>query len=107
MFQSLLTLQALPDDTLIYAAHEYTLSNITFAIAVEPDNENLIQYREKVQQLRNNDTPSLPTTLKQEKGINPFLRVQEASIIKSVVNKTEDITPLGVFSALREWKNEF
>ncbi len=107
MFQSLTRLTKLPDETLVYAAHEYTTSNITFALAVEPDNEKLIQYKEEVQQLRSNHIPTLPTTLGLEKAINPFLRVQQPGIIKSLTNRTEDMSPLGVFSALRDWKNEF
>lgn len=107
MFESLNKILALSEDTEIYPAHEYTSSNIAFALAVEPDNQLLLQYREDVYRLRGENKPTLPTTLQQEKWINPFLRVDQPSIIKSVSNRVENTHPLSIFVALREWKNAF
>ena len=107
MFESLNKILSLPEETNIYPAHEYTTSNIAFALAVEPDNLKLLEYREKVHRLRAENQPTLPTTLRQEKWINPFLRVDQATIINSVSNRSRNSQPLGVFSALREWKNAF
>ncbi|GLO60192.1 hydroxyacylglutathione hydrolase [Vibrio sp. MACH09] len=107
MFESLNKILCLPEETEIYPAHEYTTSNIAFALAVEPDNQQLLQYREEVYRLRSENKPTLPTTLRQEKWINPFLRVEQPSIINSVSNRVRDTRPVTIFSALREWKNAF
>ena len=107
MFDSLSKILALPDDTEIFSAHEYTTSNVAFALAVEPDNKKLMEYREEVFRLRGEGKPTLPTTLGQEKGINPFLRVGEPSVINAVSNRTAHSSPLAIFTALREWKNSF
>jgi len=107
MFDSLNKILRLPEETEIFPAHEYTSSNIAFAMAVEPDNKALLEYREDVYRLRDENRPTLPTTLRQEKWINPFLRYDQPSIIKSVSNRISEATPLSVFSALREWKNAF
>ncbi|MCW8332894.1 hydroxyacylglutathione hydrolase [Vibrio sp. SCSIO 43135] len=107
MFTSLSKLAALPEETLVYCAHEYTASNVAFAMAVEPDNDLLHKYREEVNRKRAQNTPTLPTTIRQERWINPFLRYDEPSVIKSVANRTAKTDPLSIFTALREWKNEF
>src|SRR6195952_534334 len=74
MLNSLDALAALPDATLVHCAHEYTLSNIRFARAAEPDNVKLAEWQEKAQQLRAAGQPTLPTTLAHERQANPFLR---------------------------------
>lgn len=107
MFDSLSKLQALPDETKIYCAHEYTASNLAFALAVEPDNLELQQYRDEVNRLRAQNAPTLPTTLKREKMVNPFLRYQQPSVINSVASRAQNSDPVSIFTALREWKNEF
>lgn len=76
MFTGLQRLSQLPDDTIVCPAHEYTLSNLAFAETVLVNNEMLITHKEKVQQLRADNQPSLPTTLALEKQINPFLRAK-------------------------------
>ena len=107
MFNSLNKLLTLPDNTEVYCAHEYTTSNIAFAMAVEPDNQELKHYRDDVIRLRAQDKITLPTTIKTEKNINPFLRTEAETIVKSVANRTLNAEPLSIFTALREWKNEF
>ncbi|MEH0687655.1 hydroxyacylglutathione hydrolase [Vibrio cholerae] len=107
MHTSLCKLAALPDETEVYCAHEYTASNVAFALAVEPDNVQLQQYRDEVNRLRAQNQPTLPTTLGREKRINPFLRTSEPSVMRSVANRTQETDALAIFSALREWKNEF
>lgn len=107
MFESIHKLTQLPDDTEVYSAHEYTSDNVSFALAVEPDNQALLDYRESVFLMRRDSLPTLPTTIGKEKQINPFLRVEQPSVINSVANRTLDSTPIGVFTALREWKNAF
>lgn len=107
MHTSLSKLAALPEETEVYCAHEYTTSNVAFALAVEPDNSQLQQYRDEVNRLRAQNQPTLPTTIRREKWINPFLRTDQPSIIRSVANRTSQTDPLAIFTALREWKNEF
>lgn len=107
MFESLQKIAMLPDETEIFPAHEYTSNNITFALATEPGNEALLFYREKVNRLRTDDQPTLPTTLSQEKQINPFLRTEAPGIVRSVANRTADSSAIAIFTALRRWKDDF
>lgn len=107
MFDALNKVTALPQETEVYCAHEYTAANIAFALAVEPDNQHLQQYRDQVNRLRAQNKPTIPTNLRQEKLVNPFLRYTEPSVVKSVSNRTEQTDALSVFTALRTWKNEF
>ncbi len=107
MFESVNKLSALAQETKVYCAHEYTSSNVSFALAVEPDSPELHIYRDEVNRLRAQNLPTIPTTISQEMRTNPFLRIQEESVIKAVSHRTQDTSPLAVFSALREWKNEF
>ncbi len=108
MHQSLAQLAALPDSTRICCAHEYTLSNLRFAQAVEPDNAQLAAYVQQCTQWRHSGRPTLPSTLAQEKHINPYLRCQHATV--RLAAQTYDPTAHSeqeVFAALRRWKNEF
>jgi hydroxyacylglutathione hydrolase len=107
MLASLDKLAALPDTTRFYPAHEYTLSNLKFALAVEPDNDE-IQLRQLLDQKQiAMGLPTLPTELGLEKTTNPFMRARwrraEAS---RHAGKALD-TRLEVFTVLREWKNNF
>ena len=74
MQASLQRLAALPPETRVYCAHEYTASNLRFARVVEPDNAVLAAYADEVTALRANGTPTVPSTLHRELAINPFLR---------------------------------
>lgn len=109
MAHSLNQFKLLPDDTWIHCAHEYTLSNIKFALAVEPHNVDLQNWQNKAQLLRNQGLPTLPTTLAHEKRVNPFLRCEEVSVIQSVVQQRalQSIDPISVFAELRSWKDTF
>lgn len=107
MWHSLQKLASLPVETEVYAAHEYTSSNLAFAMVIEPTNSQLQKYRDKVNQLRAHNKPTLPTTIQQEKWINPFLRVSEPDVIHAVTSRTDDLSPVGVFTALRKWKDQF
>ena len=78
MFDSMAAIAALPDDTKLYCAHEYTLSNARFAITVDPENQDLIDYIKLAQALREDDIPTVPTTVAQEKKTNPFMRAKTA-----------------------------
>ena len=107
MVASLDKLAALPDDTKVYCGHEYTLANIGFAKTVEPGNAALAQREQRDRELRAQGKPTLPSRLGDEKATNPFLRVREPAVIESA-NKylgSRVSDPVGVFAAIREWKN--
>lgn len=101
-------LAALPAATRVCCAHEYTLSNLKFALAVEPDNLALQQHAQHCTQLRQQDLPTLPVALHTELAINPFLRsrtpVVAAAVRQHDPRAVDDTT---TFAALRQWKNDF
>ncbi len=109
MYASLEKLLALPDDTKVYCGHEYTLANIGFAKAVEPGNRALGAREERDRRLRDAGKPTLPSTLRDEKATNPFLRCREPAVVESA-NKylgARVSEPAQVFAAIRDWKNRF
>lgn len=109
MLASLSKLAALPDETLVYCGHEYTLANIRFARAVDPHNALLAAREERAQRLREAGRPTLPSTLGEERATNPFLRCAEPAVVESA-NKylgARIADPVRVFAAIREWKNKF
>jgi hydroxyacylglutathione hydrolase len=109
MLQSLDTLSALPAQTRVCCAHEYTLGNLRFASAVEPDNADIRTHLQACQALRAQGLPTLPSRLALEMTINPFLRCRDDAVVatasqqagRSLDNATE------VLAHLREWKNRF
>lgn len=110
MQASLDALAALPGSTLVCCAHEYTLSNLHFAQAVEPNNLELAQYLQHCQQLRERDLPTLPSTLQTELAINPFMRTRAADVIAAAAkhdSQTRPEEPASVLASLRQWKNIF
>lgn len=110
MVQSLGKLAALPDATLVFCAHEYTLANLRFALAAEPANARLQQRLLDDSARRAAGQPTVPSTIGLEKASNPFLRYREPAIIHSlrVAGKlAADATPVEAFAALRLWKNTF
>lgn len=108
MLASLTKLSALPDATQVCCAHEYTLSNLKFAVAIEPCNEDLRAYLERAQLLRANQQPTLPTTLALERQINPFLRTDQRAVMGAAQRFDASASDqVSVFAALRQWKNEF
>ena len=108
MHASLQTLAALPADTRVCCAHEYTLSNLRFAAAVEPGNAALQAYILQCQGQRAQGLPSLPSTIGTEVAINPFLRCSQAEVIESARRQGGSVPgPVEVFATLRAWKNEF
>jgi hydroxyacylglutathione hydrolase len=110
MTQSLAKFAALPKSTLVYCTHEYTLSNIRFALAVEPNNQNLITWAEKAQALRAQHLPTLPTTIGQELQVNPFMRCDQPEVIakaKEISGQADLPTPAHVLAVIRAWKDRF
>lgn len=108
MLASLDALAALPGETRVCCAHEYTLSNLKFAQAVEPDNAALAQYASECVTMRARNEPTLPARLERERAINPFLRVREPTVMAAVRRLQPDAhDDVAVFAALRQWKNDF
>jgi hydroxyacylglutathione hydrolase len=108
MHDSLSRLAALPDETLVYCAHEYTAMNLGFARAVEPENPAIIRRLAKVADLRAAGLATVPSTLADEKSTNPFLRCQESAVIgAALAHGAVDASPVAVFAAIRSWRNNF
>lgn len=108
MLASLDALAALPDATRVCCTHEYTLSNLRFARAVEPDNADLANYVAHCEALRKRQIPTLPSSVGLERCINPFLRSRLPTVIEAVTQfDPAAYDEASVFAALREWKNGF
>jgi hydroxyacylglutathione hydrolase len=109
MYQSLLKLLQLPEKIQIYCGHEYTLQNLKFARHVEPNNQFIQNKILAVESLLATNHPSLPSTLADEKKMNPFLRCEESSIVSATEKQANKAlkTPVDVFTCLRNWKNHF
>ena len=109
MHASLSALAALPAETRVFCAHEYTQANLRFAQAAEPDNSTLAQRVKAVARLRAQDEPSVPSSIAVERATNPFLRCAEPALIASLQRegKWQGDAPASVFAALRSWKDSF
>ncbi|WP_246840512.1 hydroxyacylglutathione hydrolase [Lacimicrobium sp. SS2-24] len=109
MFRSLNKLTALPENTAVYCAHEYTLANLDFALQVEPDNDDLKRYQHWAQQQRAKRRPTLPSQMEKEKRINPFLRAHVQRVAQRVSERTgcapDDAEK--IFAEIRHWKDNF
>lgn len=110
MYASLAKLAALPGATRVCCTHEYTLSNLKFATAVEPGNAQLNHYRQQCEERRSRGEPTLPSTIALEIGINPFLRTRQPAVAQAAHQHdpaADPTDPVAVFATLRQWKNEF
>ena len=109
MLESLTKFSQLPSDTKVFCTHEYTESNLKFAVEVEPNNTLLNEKYSEVRKLRSEDKITLPSSIGTELNINPFMRCNQASVIEAAqaysqtqVNEAEEV--LGV---IRDWKDNF
>ncbi len=109
MTSSLAKLAALPDDTRVYCAHEYTVSNLRFAVAAEPGNPAVGQRLADAQAMRERGEATVPSTIAIEKATNPFLRYREPAILSQLQaeGRLPQADPVAAFAALREWKNSY
>jgi hydroxyacylglutathione hydrolase len=109
MVHSLSRISNLPDNTLIYCAHEYTAANLRFAEMVEPENQAIQVRKKTVAAQIAQHTPSLPSQVLLEKMTNPFLRCEERAVIHAVQSQSNDRStdPVTIFQALRTWKDNF
>ena len=109
MHNSLGRLAALPDDTQVYCAHEYTLANQKFAQSVEPGNPDILLRIEQCEARRAASQPTVPGTIGLEKLTNPFLRTQVPQVISAAEQHSQlkSAGAIEVFAALRSWKDHF
>jgi hydroxyacylglutathione hydrolase len=109
MTQSMSKLRALPPVTRVFCAHEYTMSNIRFAEAVEPANAALKDRKSACLAMRDAGKPTIPTTIGTEIATNPFMRWDQADVIAAAISRAGRPLAAGadVFAVIREWKNQF
>ncbi len=105
MWESLQKLMAMPDDTLIYCAHEYTQANAKFALSVEPQNTALVERCDQISALRAENKPTVPSSLGLEKKTNPFLRPTSKMLQETLGMLGSN--PIDVFSETRRRKDNF
>ena len=108
MWASLSRLAALPGETRVCCAHEYTLSNLRFARVIEPDNAALQHYTAWCESQRAQSVPTLPCSVATERAVNPFLRCAETGVVQSALRHgAASETAVDIFATLRSWKNQF
>lgn len=108
MHASLQALGALPSETRVYCGHEYTASNLRFALSVDPENTDLHERTKAVQKLREEGLPTLPTTIADEWKTNPFLRVDAPAIRAAAQQAGADLNqPASIMGAIRKLKDSF
>lgn len=105
MLASLRKLATLPADTAVYCGHEYTLSNARFAVTVDPNNTALAERLKRIEALRAEDKPTLPTTIGEELATNPFMRWDDPAIRRQL--GMEDASDEAVFAEIRKRKDNF
>ncbi len=105
MWESLKKLKQLPEDIMIYSGHEYTKSNIEFALTVDPQNEKLKARRIKELEKLGKGYPTVPSTLREELETNPFLRESAPSIVDHM--HTINLDPVSRFAKIRTLKDNF
>ena len=106
MWAALDELRGLPDDTLIYCGHEYTVETARFAMSVDPRNPALNIRAAEVKRMREQDRFTIPVSLGMEKATNPFLRADQPVLAKAM-GLSENAKPSTVFGALRKAKDDF
>jgi hydroxyacylglutathione hydrolase len=109
MVESLAKLAWLPRETRVFCAHEYTMANIRFALAVEPDNAALLRRHERDAARRERGEPTVPSLIGEELESNPFMRWNEPVVAAAASRHAGRTlaTPVEVFAELRQWKNNF
>lgn len=105
MWTSLKKLRALPDETMVYCAHEYTSANADFALSIEPANPDLKTRADEVLALREKGNPTVPSSLGQEKRVNPFLRADNDDLLQAAGLAGQDA--VSAFAEIRRRKDNF
>ena len=109
MSASLTKLRNLPPDTRVFCGHEYTAANLRFALTVEPTNRAALEYQARVDRVRAQGNPTLPSSLGLELQVNPFLRCDEPAVVRAAeahAGRSLE-APAAVFGVLRAWKDQF
>lgn len=109
MHNNMVKLMSLPDDTRIYCGHEYTVKNLQFALTLEPQNDKIRSKLQWAQDLRARKAPTVPSTVAEEKEINPFVRVSNAELQANVKKQFPEITldAVSVLAKTRQLKDNF
>ena len=109
MYESLSKFTSLPINTKVYCTHEYTESNLKFALAVEPNNTDIKEKFSEVVQLRSQDKETLPSTIGEELKVNPFMRCNELVVKKAAENFSNEklSEPHEILGSIRNWKDNF
>ena len=110
MLRNMERFSALPSECAVYAGHEYTLNNLAFALAVEPDNTAIQVAKARASAMRAEGQATLPSTIGLERLTNPFMRTHKTSVVQSIrrhADRPELETPVEVLTALRHWKDTF
>ena len=109
MNASLTKLRNLPPETRVFCGHEYTAANLRFALTVEPTNRAALEYQARVDRVRAQGNPTLPSSLGLELQVNPFLRCDDPAVVRAAearAGRSLD-EPAAVFGVLRAWKDQF
>lgn len=107
MHTSLTRFMELSEDTLVFAAHEYTQANLVFAQAADPENDDVKYALKECEKVRALNRPTLPSTIGRELKINPYLRVGTQSVRQAAGTQGANDNDLATFATLREWKSRF
>lgn len=107
MHGSLSRLNTLPEDTLVFAAHEYTESNLLFAAAADPHNNDIQRAIAECRRVRELERPTLPSSIGRERQINPFLRCHTSGVQQAASARGDAGSELATFAILRSWKDMF
>lgn len=105
MYNSVMKIKSLPDETKLYCGHEYTENNLNFCLAYDSNNENLKLRATEVINLRKDNLPTLPTTVLSEKKNNIFFRCDDEDVAKQI--EMTGSKPKEIFKKLRELKDNF
>jgi len=105
MWDSMQKILQWPNHTMLYCAHEYTQSNAQFALSIDPNNEELVNRARRVDELRSDNQPTVPSSLNIEKLTNPFLRPDSEGIRNTL--GMQSATDVEVFAEIRERKDNF
>jgi hydroxyacylglutathione hydrolase len=108
MVGSLAKLASLPEETRVYCAHEYTVSNLQFSLAVEPDNASTAEYLNECRDKRARGQATVPSDIRRETKVNPFLRCDRRTVIQAAEARAGNrLNPTEVFAVIRQWKDGF
>jgi hydroxyacylglutathione hydrolase len=109
MHNNMVKLMSLPDDTRVYCGHEYTVKNLQFALTLEPNNAKVRAKLQWAQEMRAKKAPTIPSTVAEEKDINPFVRVLNSELQANVKKQFPEVSldPVSVLAKTRHLKDNF